>query len=78
MKANCLTRALDQWDEKRQDYKLWYNSNHVVCLDKGYIIISSFEPEYLALNNYGLEYFNDSFQLSFKYVNLLNEYLKTE
>ena len=83
MKANCLTRALDLWKDN-PDYRLWYNHNHVIALEGVYeasditLMRSPGLSEYLPLKDFGLEYFNKSFKLSFKYVNLLNEYLKTE
>jgi len=82
MKANCLTRALDQWNENRE-YQLWYNGNHVISLEKQYngrdlTIMRWLEPDYMPLNHFGLYYFWGSFSLAPKYIRLLTEYLETE
>lgn len=83
-KANCLTRALDQWDENRDVFKLRYNGNHVIAIEEHYRITFLSRERlitnmpYLSPKDYGIEYFNSSFALSLKYVNLLYEYLKTE
>ncbi len=44
MKHNCLTRALDQWYENRELFRIWYNGVHIICLEREY------EPE--AMNEY--------------------------
>jgi len=84
MKANCLTRALDQWNENREEYRLYYNSNHVISIEKSYedIVLDVMDgyglPEYLPLKDFGLYYFWGSFSLAPKYIILLTEYLETE
>ena len=84
MKANCLTRALDQWNENREEYRLWYNSNHVICMEGCYegsdlTMMKSYNfPEYLPLSDFGIDHFRSSFSLTPKYIILLTEYLETE
>jgi len=81
MKANCLTRALDQWNENREEYRLSYNNDHVVSLKDGYKVSNlryPFFAEYLKLEDYGLEHFKSSFSLTPKYIKLLTEYLEYE
>ena len=84
MKANCLTRALDQWSENPEYFRLWYNGNHVISMEGCFegsditkLKISLF-PEYLSLNKYGFDHLRISFGLTPKYRRLLNEYLKQE
>ena len=75
MKANCLTRALDQWSENPDYYRLWYNGNHVVSFESYFN--AQFTP-YLKLNEFGFDHLRISFGLTPKYRRLLNEYLKQE
>ena len=79
MKQNCLTRALDQWDDNR-DYKILYNGHHVVCVEKDYTIssIGRRDETYLLLKFYGIGNLFESFNLAPKYKRLLTEYLKIE
>ena len=80
MKANCLTRVLDQWSEN-PDYRLWYNGNHVISLEKHYVNKTPFIKmgiTYIPLNDYGFDHLRISFGLTPKYRRLLNEYLKQE
>lgn len=80
-KSNCLTRALDQWADSPDVFRLWYNSNHVISLENGYDgrIFSDNEsmPSYLPLTDFGLVYFEGAFRywLTPKYKKLLLEYL---
>jgi len=76
MKQNCLTRALDQWDEYRDEFRLWYNSDHVISLQKNYNAESL--KFYLPLNDFGFDYFARAFNLLPKYCILLREYLDFE
>ncbi len=84
MKANCLTRALDQWNENRDLFSLWYNSNHVISLEneyEGFDLIGHGRHEtmnYLSLKNYGANYLCKAFQLTPEYRKLLQEYINTE
>lgn len=86
MKANCLTRALDQWNEDREGYRLWYNSNHVIALESEYegsdltMMRREGMLKYLPLKDYGFDYFYNAFELYLrkKHHNLLIEYLKQE
>ena len=81
MKANCLTRALDQWNDNRDIFLLWYNSNHVITLEwwvDGRLLKNDDEmTSYLPLSDYGLVYFEGAFRdwLTPKYKKLLLEYL---
>jgi len=79
MKENCLTRALDQWNENRDIFKLFYNSNHVISLECWYDKENPVKevkdgPSYLPLECYGLHYFIVSFKLNKEYWGLLVEY----
>jgi len=80
MKANCLTRALDQWDEDK-NMRLWYNSNHVIAIEERYDIGWAEMPasgqQYLPVSLYGTQYFLDAFELSKKHVKLLGEYFNS-
>jgi len=82
VKPNCLSRALDQWNEDKS-MRLWYNNNHVVSLDLKFEIRSYIEVdgdgwptihEYLPLETFGSFHFITSFQLSKKHLKLLGEY----
>ena len=86
MKPNCLTRALDQWNENRDIFILYYNSNHVIALEVDFSIKPSkyidaggnhITWEYLPLEAFGTLYFINSFQLSKKYLKLLGEYFNS-
>jgi len=77
MKANCLTRALDQWSEN-PDYRLWYNGNHVISIEREYHGAGLAGNWYISLNSYGFDHLRISFGLTPKYRRLLNEYLKQE
>ncbi|MBE3087479.1 MAG: hypothetical protein IMZ64_14830 [Bacteroidetes bacterium] len=84
MKANCLTHALDQWNENREEFRIWHNGNHVISLEVLYekiditaLCLASTMP-YLPLNDYGLAYFIPSFELNEEYIDLLTDYLEYE
>ena len=79
MKANCLTRSLDQWEENTSLYRLWYNSSHVICIEGYYDAFRLFDysipnTKYLPLTDFGYDYFCISFNLAPKYRKLLKEY----
>jgi len=80
-KANCLTRALDQWSENPDIFRLWYNSNHVITLEKWHngrvLIDDDAMSSYLPLTDYGFVYFEGAFKdwLTPKYRKLLLSYL---
>lgn len=76
MKANCLTRALDQWSEDK-DFRLWYNSNHVVSIEPEYNLHDLFSPklEYFPIEDFGADHLISSFKLKQKYSDLLIDYL---
>jgi hypothetical protein len=85
MKQNCLTRALDQWNEDKS-MRLWYNSNHVVALESQFEIKPDIQIdedgwptiyEYLPLEHFGTFHFIASFQLSRKHLKLLGEYFNS-
>ena len=75
MKPNCLTRALDQWNEDKS-MRLWYNGNHVVSIERFFMInaLEGKEYSYLPVESYGTYHFITSYQLSKKYLKLLGEY----
>lgn len=81
MKDNCLTRALDQWNDNPAWFWLWYNSNHVIAIEIYYnasdLIDYGTNPElkYLPLSDYGYAFFVKAFNLTPKYRRLLKEYL---
>jgi len=70
----CLEYALTFWNEHR-DYKIYYNSDHVINLKEGTI-----PPEgYLELKEFGLNHLLASFYYNYTfaeiiYVDLLKEY----
>lgn len=80
-KANCLTRALDQWSENPDIFRLWYNSNHVITLEKwhnGKVLRNDDAmSSYLPLTDYGFVYFEGAFKdwLTPKYRKLFLSYL---
>ena len=79
-KVNCLTRALDQWSENPDIFRLWYNSNHVITLEKwhnGKVLVDDDSmSSYLPLTDYGFVYFDGAFKdwLTPKYRKLLLNY----
>lgn len=79
-KANCLTRSLDQWAERPDIFRLWYNSNHVIALENRYdgrvLIGDDVVSCYLPLTDYGFVYFDGAFRdwLTHKYRKLLLRY----
>lgn len=75
MKQNCLSRALDQWNEDKS-MRLWYNSNHVVAVKENYFMIKRYEGmiTYHSLEKYGLQHFIESFELDKKHTNILAKY----
>ena len=79
-KSNCLTRALDQWAENPDVFSLWYNSNHVITIEKWYdgktLIDDDSILGYLPLDDYGFVYFESAFRgwLTPKYRKLLLSY----
>ena len=83
MEKNCLTRALDQWSQN-SDFRLWYNSNHVISLEQEYSAYDLSEKteynvlNYAPLSYYGYVYFKAAFSLNKKYLRLLQKYLKCE
>jgi hypothetical protein len=48
---NCLQYALEFWD-KNPDYRLWYNSDHVINLPSGSYAIGFYPAE-----DFGFTYF---------------------
>lgn len=81
---NCLTRALDQWQDNPEWFWLWYNSNHVISLEIYYngndLIDYGANPEqkYLQLSDYGYEFLVKVFKLNRKYRQILKIYLQDE
>jgi hypothetical protein len=81
MKKNCLIRALDQWVDNKDIFRLWYNSNHVITLERWFdgrvLTDDDSMSTYLPLSDYGFVYFKSAFGdwLTPKYRKLLLEYL---
>ena len=79
MKVNCLTRALDQWAENPNIFRLWYNNNHVITLEGCYDgrVLKHGGATYLPLDDYGMVYFDSAFKdwLKPKYRKLLLKYM---
>ncbi len=81
MKKNCLIRALDQWVDNKDIFRLWYNGNHVITLEKWFdgrcLNDNDSMSRYLPLVDYGFVYFISAFKdwLTPKYRNLLIKYL---
>ena len=71
---NCLQYCLLQWIYL-SDFRLWYNSNHVVIIEPE---IDLRDKGYLPMSAFGWHYFVSAFNLQDYYKNLLREYLKTE
>lgn len=74
MKANCLTRALDQWDDNRDEFRLWYNSNHIISIEWKN---SPRSIGYLPVEYFGTHHFITSFELDRKHLMLLGEYFNS-
>jgi len=83
MKDNCLTRALDQWNDNPAWFWLWYDHNHVISIEVYFnpddLVDYSTPPlKYLQLSSYGYDFLVKAFSLSSKYKKLLKEYLENE
>jgi len=85
MKPNCLSRALDQWNEDREGYRLWYNSDHVIALQSEYegsdlSLLRYGVLEYAPLSDFGYGYFLSAFKIERDkiYCDLLSDYLDQE
>jgi hypothetical protein len=79
VKANCITRALDQWNEDKS-MRLWYNANHVVVIEETYYLQNLYPKSglrYLPLESFGTYHFITSFQLSKKHLKLLGDYFNS-
>lgn len=80
MESNCLTRALDQWNDDRACYCLWYNGEHVIALEPQYVasdmtlLLLDTRQTYLELEFYGPFHFIATFKPSPRYLRLLSEY----
>lgn len=78
MKHNCLTRALDQWNEDKS-MRLWYNGNNVISTESFFVIKASDGKEnfYKPLESFGTYHFIVKFELSKKHLKLLGEYFNS-
>jgi hypothetical protein len=76
MKHNCLTRALDQWNEDKS-MRLWYNTFNVVALEEMYFIQEVIQVKYEPLESFGIYHFIVKFELSKKHLKLLGEYFNS-
>lgn len=52
---NCLVYALRFW-EKHPEYKLWYNSDHVINIPT-YVVNPFPNKEFLPVEDFGFQYF---------------------
>ena len=64
---NCLEYALNFWNDNK-DYKLYYNSNHVINSD---VPIGG---NFLLAEDFGYDYFINAFELDDKGIELLKQY----
>ena len=83
MKANCLTRALDQWVDNPAWFWLWYDSNHVISIEIYFnpddLVDYSTPPlRYLPLSDYGYDFLVKAFSLNDKYQSILSDYIDHE
>jgi hypothetical protein len=67
---NCLQTALDFW-ETHPDFRLWYNSNHVVSIEDG---IDLTDKGYLPLHDFGFHHLISSFELQNRNIVQLEKY----
>jgi len=70
---NCLEHCLLQW-EAMPDYRLWYNSDHVVIIEPN---IDLHDKGYLPIEDFGIDYFKGSFRLSGSWLIILEKYFET-
>ncbi len=84
MKPNCLTRALDQWNEDNS-MRLWYNGNHILSMEKLFVIKAIekgwYNPTgdfYKPLESFGTYHFVVKYQPSKKYLKLLGDYFNAQ
>jgi hypothetical protein len=80
--ANCLTRALDEW-QQNQELLLWYNANNVIALEPEYnasdLGAKGVPPlEYFEFFFYGENFLIDIFHLSPYYQDILSQYMIRE
>lgn len=66
---NCLEYALRFWED-HFDFKIYYNSDHVITLPKSYVKLDN----YLPIEEYGLDHMLNSFTLDERSVYLLHKY----
>lgn len=66
---NCLEYALHFWEE-HFEYKIYYNSDHVITLPKSYVKLDN----YLPIEEYGLDHMLNSFTLDDRSIYLLHKY----
>jgi len=71
---NCLEWNLNFWNKNRE-YKLFYNSNHVIAIEKENA--STLPLTYLPLEDFGIGYFINAFSLKGEYVTVLKDYIKS-
>lgn len=67
---NCLEYALEFW-QKEPEYRIYYNSDHVINLPKGTDVTG-----FLPLEQFGFEHISNSFTLSGKATEQLIKYFK--
>lgn len=70
---NCLEWNLKFWSKNKQ-YKLYYNSDHVIALESKYVKV--IPDTYLPLESFGFDYFLNAFKMkNLKTIIFLKEYL---
>jgi hypothetical protein len=67
---NRLEHCLEQWIDL-PDYKLWYNSNHVIIIESG---IDLHDKGYALFEEFGLSHLLESFPLEIGFRDLLIKY----
>ena len=70
---NCLEYSLLQW-EKLPDFRLWYNSNHVVIIEPH---ICLRDKGYLPVEEFGADYFIRAFNLTCYFNKQIKSYIQS-
>lgn len=70
---NCLEYCLMQW-ERLPDFRLWYNSNHVVIIEPE---ICLRDKGYLPVEEFGENYFIVAFKINCYFSKVLKSYFQS-
>ena len=77
VKPNCLSRALDQWNEDKS-MRLWCNQEDVMAINESKPYYWKFIKEgYVPVELWGTLYFMEHYKLSMKHLKLLGEYFNS-